>query len=166
MIYKHAHTHELNRLLQGGRDATLRVSPPECSSVINLKVYFIQKYTASSIEGGSFFPPNAESAKIQWNHLTLPIPEKPGMEKEPYRRDTGIGAFSVQARLKRGPFDALSVVCLAPAPQEECLTESWHDSGRVAAPGTKTGRNISKGRWHGEEKKTLETSSQWCIAVA
>lgn len=88
----HTHTHELNRLLQGGRDATLRVSPPECSSVINLKVYFIQKYTASSIAGGSYFP-NAESAKIQWNNLTLPIPEKPGMEKEPYDATPELGRF-------------------------------------------------------------------------
>lgn len=62
---KHGLAHDLQArshtraqpLLQGGRDASLRVSPLECSSVINLKVYFIQKYTASSIEGGSFFSP-------------------------------------------------------------------------------------------------------------
>lgn len=52
-----------------------------------------------------------------------------------------LGRFLSRLGQNRGPFDALSAVCLVPAPQEECLTESWHDSRRG---GCTSGKNRLK----------------------
>lgn len=113
-----------------------------------------------------FPPPMLNQLKSSGTISHYLFQKSPAWRKSRIDATPALGRFSVQARPKCGPFDALSVVCLAPAPQEECFRESWHDSRRVAAPVTKTGRNISKGLWHGEERKTLEMRSQWCIAVA
>lgn len=107
--------------------------PCERSTVINSKVYFIEKDTASLMESGLVSPDPAEQSHISYSIK----PEQ--RETADSQCDTKVGAFSGQ---NLAPFDALSVERLAPASQEECLIGSWHDSRRMAARVTITGQNM------------------------